>query len=76
MPAELSGRFFVGVPQVHDVSPVLLDNRELLPREIDRQLEELVKISRSPRTDREPAFYESEDLTPPSFTKKKTRPRR
>jgi HEPN domain-containing protein len=59
----------IEVPQVHDVSPVLLDNRELLPREIDGQLDELVKISRSLRRDRELAFYGSEDLTPSEFYK-------
>jgi HEPN domain-containing protein len=59
----------IEVPRVHDVSPVLLDNRELLPREIDAQLEELVKISRSLRRDRELAFYGSEDLTPSEFYK-------
>jgi hypothetical protein len=59
----------IEVPRVHDVSPILLDNRELLPREIDAQLEELVKISRSLRRDRELAFYGSEDLTPSEFYK-------
>ena len=59
----------IEVPRVHDVSPVLLDNRELLPREIDAQLEELVRISRSLRRDRELAFYGSEDLTPSEFYK-------
>jgi hypothetical protein len=52
---------------VHDVSPVLLDNRERLPRQIDGRLDELVKISRSLRRDRELAFYGSEDLTPSEF---------
>jgi HEPN domain-containing protein len=59
----------IEVPQVHDVSPILLGNRELLPREIDTRLEELVKISRSLRRDRELAFYGSEDLTPSEFYK-------
>jgi HEPN domain-containing protein len=59
----------IEVPRVHDVSPVLLDNRELLPREIDARLEELVRISRSLRRDRELAFYGSEDLTPSEFYK-------
>ena len=59
----------IEVPRVHDVSPVLLDNRELLPPEINGQLEELVKISRSLRRDRELAFYGSEDLTPSEFYK-------
>ncbi len=59
----------IEVPRVHDVSPVLLDNRELLPRDLDARLEELVKISRSLRRDRELAFYGSEDLTPSEFYK-------
>ena len=59
----------IEVPRLHDVSPVLLDNRELLPRQIDERLEELVKISRSLRRDRELAFYGSEDLTPGEFYK-------
>lgn len=59
----------IEVPRLHDVSPVLLDNRDLLPREINEGLEELVKISRSLRRDRELAFYGSEDLTPSEFYK-------
>jgi HEPN domain-containing protein len=59
----------IEVPRIHDVSPVLLENRELLPRAIDEQLEELVRISRSLRRDRELAFYGSEDLTPSDFYK-------
>jgi HEPN domain-containing protein len=59
----------IEVPRLHDVSPVLVDNRDLLPREINDRLEELVKISRSLRRDRELAFYGSEDLTPSEFYK-------
>ena len=59
----------IDVPRLHDVSPVLLDNRELLPREIDAGLEDLVRISRSLRRDRELAFHGSEDLTPSEFYK-------
>jgi hypothetical protein len=49
------------------VSPVLLQNREQLPPALLPQLEELVRISRSLRRDRELAFYGSEDLTPSEF---------
>ena len=59
----------IEVPRVHDVSPVLMDNRGVLPAEIDQKLDELIKISRSLRRDRELAFYGSEDLTPSQFYK-------
>ena len=57
----------IEVPRIHDVSPVLLQNRDRLPPGLDAQLEELVRISRSLRRDRELAFYGSEDLTPSEF---------
>ena len=57
----------IEVPRIHDVSPVLLQNREQLPPSLLPQLEELVRISRSLRRDRELAFYGSEDLTPSEF---------
>jgi HEPN domain-containing protein len=59
----------IEVPRIHDVSPVLLDNRERLPHEIDAKLDEIVGVSRSLRRDRELAFYGSEDLTPSEFYK-------
>ena len=57
----------IEVPRIHDVSPVLLQNREQRPPALLPQLEELVRISRSLRRDRELAFYGSEDLTPSEF---------
>ena len=57
----------IEVPRIHDVSPVLLQNREQLPPALLPRLEELVRISRSLRRDRELAFYGSEDLTPSEF---------
>ncbi len=57
----------IEVPRIHDVSPILLENRDRLPRTIGGQLDELVRISRSLRRDRELAFYGSEDLTPSEF---------
>jgi len=57
----------VEVPRVHDVSPLLEENRELLPEGIRPRVEELVRISRFLRRDRELAFYGSEDLTPSQF---------
>jgi hypothetical protein len=57
----------IEVPRIHDVSPVLEDNRERLPKSILEPLPELMRISRSLRRDRELAFYGSEDLTPSEF---------
>ena len=57
----------VEVPRIHDVSPVLEQNRERLPERIVAQLPQLTRISRSLRRDRELAFYGSEDLTPSEF---------
>lgn len=57
----------IEVPRVHDVSPLLEQNRELLPTGIRPRVAELVRISRFLRRDRELAFYGSEDLTPSEF---------
>jgi HEPN domain-containing protein len=54
-------------PRVHDVSDVLLAERARLPREIQKELEQLARISRQLRRDRELAFYGTEDLTPSAF---------
>ena len=60
----------VEVPQIHDVSPVLDQNRERLPEGVRTKVDELIKVSRSLRRDRELAFYGSEDLTPSDFYKR------
>lgn len=60
----------VEVPRIHDVSTVLEQNRDLLPRSIREHVDELSGISRSLRRDRELAFYGSEDLTPSEFYRK------
>jgi hypothetical protein len=57
----------IEVPRIHDVSPLLEENRERLPEAIREKVPELVRISRSLRRDRELAFYGSEDLTPSDF---------
>ena len=57
----------IEVPRLHDVSPVLEDNRDRLPAAALSQLERLSEVSRSLRRDRELAFYGSEDLTPSTF---------
>jgi HEPN domain-containing protein len=57
----------VSPPRVHDVSDVLLAERERLPREAAAHLDRLVAVSRRLRRDRELAFYGAEDLTPSGF---------
>jgi HEPN domain-containing protein len=57
----------IEVPGVHDVSPVLQQNRDRLPAGILDALDELTQISKALRRDRELAFYGSEDLTPSDF---------
>ena len=54
-------------PRLHDVSDVLLAERERLPAELQGELEALTGISRELRRDRELAFYGAEDLTPSGF---------
>jgi hypothetical protein len=57
----------IDAPRIHDVSGVLLDQRARLPDALQKDLEELARISRQLRRDRELAFYGSEDLTPSDF---------
>ena len=59
--------FGVEPPRIHDVSEVLLAERERLPAEIQAELDDLASISRDLRRDRELAFYGAEDLTPSGF---------
>jgi len=49
-------------PKVHDVGGALLTSRERFPEGLD--LDELARISRELRKDRELAFYGAEDLIP------------
>ena len=60
----------VDPPRIHDVGDVLLAEKNKLPSSIQSKVEEIAKISRSLRRDRELAFYGSEDLTPSEFYKK------
>lgn len=60
----------IEVPQIHDVSPILEQNRSRFGKGIQESLDELIRISRSLRRDRELAFYGSEDLTPSEFYKR------
>jgi HEPN domain-containing protein len=56
--------------RLHDVSDVLLAERSRLPESIRGEVEELARISRELRRDRELAFYGAEDLTPSGFYKR------
>ncbi|MHB0970944.1 MAG: HEPN domain-containing protein [Thermoanaerobaculia bacterium] len=58
-------------PRVHDVSDLLLAERERMPAALQDDLEDLAEISRGLRRDRELAFYGAEDLTPSTFYSKK-----
>ena len=57
----------IAVPRIHDVSPVLKENIDLLPEEIKKHVDQLSKHSKNLRRDRELAFCGSEDLTPSEF---------
>lgn len=59
----------IEVPRTHDVSDILIDSQEKLPRDIQPQVAQLSKISKQLRRDRELSFYGSEDLTPSEFYK-------
>lgn len=58
-------------PRVHDVSDILLAERQRLPEPLWAELENLTRISRDLRRDRELAFYGAEDLTPSAFYSRK-----
>jgi HEPN domain-containing protein len=57
----------VDPPRVHDVSDVLLAEKDRMPEALKGELEQLCEISRDLRRDRELAFYGAEDLTPSGF---------
>ena len=54
-------------PRIHDVSGVLLAEKDRLPSELLCELEWLAETSRHLRRDRELAFHGAEDLTPSGF---------
>lgn len=62
--------FNVEVPRIHDVSDLLLEEKNRFPAELQKNLGRCAKISRTLRRDRELAFYGSEDLTPEEFYKR------
>jgi HEPN domain-containing protein len=57
-------------PRIHDVSALLIAERERLPAPTQPLAERLAAISRDLRRDRELAFYGAEDLTPSAFYSK------
>ena len=57
----------VEAPRVHDVSDILKEESARLPASILPELDNLCRISRELRRDRELAFYGAEDLTPSDF---------
>lgn len=54
-------------PRIHDVSEVLLRERERLPAAARDAATRLASVSRDLRRDRELAFYGAEDLIPSDF---------
>lgn len=60
----------VDPPRVHDVSGVLLAEKDRLPADLITEVEVLAAASRHLRRDRELAFYGAEDLTPTGFYSK------
>ena len=58
-------------PRIHDVSGILLAERERLPGNLQDDVEVLAEASRQLRRDRELAFYGAEDLTPSGFYSEK-----
>lgn len=59
----------VEVPRLHDVSDVLKQSTDLLPPSIRPHVDQIAKVSRNLRRDRELSFYGTEDLTPSEFYK-------
>ena len=54
-------------PRIHDVSEVLLREKERLPEAVRGRADRLAAVSRDLRRDRELAFYGAEDLVPSEF---------
>ena len=54
-------------PRVHDVSGLLLAERDRLPVVVRDRVDRLAAVSRDLRRDRDLAFYGAEDLVPSEF---------
>ncbi|MFQ5718548.1 MAG: HEPN domain-containing protein [Acidobacteriota bacterium] len=57
----------IEAPRIHDVSEILLGERDRLPNKLQKDAPRLAKVSKQLRRDRELAFYGTEDLTPSDF---------
>ena len=57
----------VAPPRIHDMSAVLIAEREKLPTAVQMHVEQLAAVSKDLRRDLELAFYGTEDLTPSNF---------
>ncbi len=57
----------IEAPRIHDVSDILLAERDRLPAALRPDVPRLAAISKDLRRDRELAFYGAEDLTPSTF---------
>lgn len=57
-------RLGIEVPKIHDVSRLLRQRADLLPTVLKDNLEEVSRISRELRKDRELAFYGADDWIP------------
>jgi HEPN domain-containing protein len=54
-------------PRIHDVSEILITEKDRLPEGIHAEVDRLARVSKDLRRDRELAFYGAEDLTPSNF---------
>jgi len=54
----------VEVPKIHDVGRTLEKNRHLLPPVLNTRLDEIKKVSKRLRKERELSFYGAEDFIP------------
>lgn len=51
-------------PKWHDVSSILVENKEILPANIIKELPRIIRISKRLRKERELSFYGDEDFIP------------
>lgn len=59
----------IEIPRIHDVSNIMNEEINKLPKIIQDNLKDITSLSRALRRDRELSFYGSEDLTPSEFYK-------
>jgi len=51
-------------PKIHDVGPLLVENRDRFPKPVAQNTPELARISKLPRREHELSFYGDIDLIP------------